>query len=331
MDPKLQQPLLYVAAFIAVVVAVQTLAGLVFSRRDQRSRINRRMSLLESGMRPERVYEALVRRPMTARLGSQQLSNLLDKFSAYCHQSGLSLDPLRLVGITAAIAAGLWVACLFLTVRSGPGFLVNATVSLIGSCALAVLAVWVFVGQRRKQRIKKLEEQLPLSLDIVNRAIRAGHPVISAVQLAAQEMADPLGSEFGLIVDETTYGVDFRDALTSFARRTGSSDAHFFAVSVSIQSETGGNLAEILDGLATVIRDRITLGKRVRALASEGRASAMILSVLPILLIGGMMVMAPKFYTDKFSDPLFWPIASGVGVMYLIGWVMIHRIVNFKY
>src|SRR5262249_48936112 len=121
---------------------------------------------------------------------------------------------------------------------------------------------------------------------IVTRAIRAGHPVVSAVHLAANELSDPVGTEFGLIVDETTYGMEFRDALVSFARRTGSADAHFFAVSIGIQSETGGNLAEILEGLASVIRGRMTLAQRVKALSSEGRASAMILSGLPIFLVG---------------------------------------------
>ncbi len=151
------------------------------------------------------------------------------------------------------------------------------------------------------------------------------------MQLASDELGDPIGSEFGLIVDETTYGLEFKEALANFARRTGSSDGHFFAVSVSIQSETGGNLAEILDGLAGVIRGRQTLAKRVKALASEGKASAWILSLLPLFLIGMMMLMAPTFYTSKFGDPLFWPVVIAVLVVYLIGQVMIKRITHIRY
>ncbi|HEX5262946.1 MAG TPA: type II secretion system F family protein, partial [Phenylobacterium sp.] len=131
--------------------------------------------------------------------------------------------------------------------------------------------------------------------------------------------------------DEYTYGSDFKDALTSFARRTGSADAHFFAVSVGIQAETGGNLAEILDGLASVIRARRTLGKKVTALASEGKASAYVLSGLPIFLVGSLMLMQPTYYTEKAGDPLFVLIASLVGVLYLAGWLIIRRIINFKY
>jgi tight adherence protein B len=144
-------------------------------------------------------------------------------------------------------------------------------------------------------------------------------------------MGDPIGSEFGLIVDETTYGLEFREALMNFARRTGSPDAYFFAVSVSVQSTTGGNLAEILAGLASVIRGRSTLSKRVKALSSEGRASAMLLSVLPVFLIGFLMLTNSEFYTTKFSDPIFWPTVIIVSIVYLLGLVLIRRIINFKY
>ncbi len=144
-------------------------------------------------------------------------------------------------------------------------------------------------------------------------------------------MGDPIGSEFGLIVDETTYGFDFKDALANFARRSGSPDARFFAVSVGIQSETGGNLAEILEGLARVMRGRATLGKRVRALSSEGRISALILSGLPIFLVSFMMLVQPRFYTSKFSDPIFLPAIAVILGIYLLGWLMIRRIINFRY
>jgi tight adherence protein B len=151
------------------------------------------------------------------------------------------------------------------------------------------------------------------------------------VQLAAEEMGDPIGSEFGLIVDETSYGLEFKDALLNFARRTGSADAHYFAVSVGIQSETGGNLAEILSNLAGVIRDRQSLQLRVKALSSEGKMSAQILSVLPVLLISWFLYVQPTFYTSKFDDPVFWPAVGVVAALYVLGQIMINRIINFKY
>ncbi len=136
----------------------------------------------------------------------------------------------------------------------------------------AWLASYVWLTSRAQARRQKVfEGQLPLALDIVTRALRAGHPVVSAVQLAAEEMGDPIGSEFGLIVDETSYGLEFKDALLNFARRTGSPDAHYFAVSVGIQSETGGNLAEILTNLADVIRDRQSLTSAREGASQRGK------------------------------------------------------------
>jgi tight adherence protein B len=255
-----------------------------------------------------------------------------ERAALYCRQTGLPWSPQQIAMAVGAAAALLWVCAVFLlSVLTGGFVLLNALVSLVGAVGLALTGALVALSMLRTRRLKKIEEQLPLALDIVTRAIRAGHPLIAAVQLAAEEMGDPIGSEFGLIVDETTYGLEFRAALVNLARRTGSSHAHYFAVSVGIQSETGGNLAEILGNLATVIRNRQTLHLRVAALASEGKMSALILSIIPLLLIAFLMLTQPAFYTDKFSDPIFWPGVAGVSVVYLIGRLIIHRMVNFKY
>ena len=324
-------PIIYVLAFVAVVVVVQLLARMLFSARDRTRRVNRRLEMLDSGMSREEIFNALVHRQPGAK-AARGLDALHDHAEGYMRQAGLLMSPARLAAITAGVAGGLWLVGLSMaTSGGGNGVLTSGAISLVGSAVLAILGSWLWVRHLRNRRIKKIEEQLPLALDVVNRAVRAGHPVISAVQLAADEMGDPVGSEFGLIVDETTYGVEFKEALTNFARRTGSADGHFFAVSVSIQSETGGNLAEILEGLASVMRGRHSLGTRVTALACEGRASAILLSVLPVLLICGQLVFRPTVYSDKFSDPIFWPVVFLTGIIYLGGWLMVHRIINFKY
>lgn len=324
-------PMIYVLAFVAVVVVVQAIVGLVFSARDRTRRVNRRLTMLDSGMSREEIFSALVRRPPGVKV-TGRLYAFYEQLELYLRQAGLLISPARLAAITAGVAGALWLVGLSVaTSGKGPGVLASGAISLIGACALAIVGVALWVRRQRNKRIKKIEEQLPLALDVVNRAVRAGHPVISAVQLAADEMGDPVGSEFGLIVDETTYGVEFKEALANFARRTGSPDGHFFAVAVSIQSETGGNLAEILEGLASVMRGRHSLGKRVRALASEGRASAVLLSVLPVLLICGQLVFRPTVYSDKFSDPIFWPVVLLTAIIYFGGWLMVHRIINFKY
>lgn len=322
--------IVYVLAFIAVVLAVQGAAGVVLTARDQRERVNRRLTMLDSGMSHDAVYAALVRRPGAAK-GEFGLRQIEDHVGEFLRQASLDVSARRFLAMVAGTAAMLWLISLVLFRSSDGSPVVNSVISLVAAFATVGAAAWAYLTHRRDKRLKQIDDQLPLALDVMTRALRAGHPVISAVQLAAQELGDPLGSEFGLIVDETTYGVEFADALKNFANRTGSKDASFFAVSISIQSQTGGNLAEILEGLAAVVRGRNTLGKRVKALSSEGKASATLLSVLPFLMIGAMMLMQPAFYTSKFSDPIFWPVVGVVLLDYVAGLAMIHRIINFKY
>jgi tight adherence protein B len=320
-----------ILAFVLVVIIVQSGATAVFASRDRTARVNRRVALLEQGISPDEVYATLVRKPAPGRGGAAE-PNRYERLELYCHQAGLSITPQRLVLFVVLTALVLWVAGLVLlsAVTGNAGFS-NAIVSLIGAMLLSVIAAYFWLTSRHNARQKVFEAQIPLALDIVTRALRAGHPVVSAVKLAADEMGDPIGSEFGLIVDETSYGLEFKDALLNFARRSGSRDAHYFAVSVGIQSETGGNLAEILSNLSNVVRDRQALALRVRALSSEGKMSAQILSVLPIALIAWFLFIQPKFYTSKLGDPVFWPAVGGVVVLYLLGQFMINRIINFKY
>jgi len=330
--PAFLIPLACVLAFVAVVILTQTLAGIVFASRDRNQRVNRRLTMLDAGVNPDHVYAALVRKAVAPNIGSPWLLRWHNSAELYLHQAGLKLSPARLLAITVAIAGVLWLLALAFGHTSGDAsFLLNGFISLLGAVALAVASMWIWVRRARSQRIKKVEMQLPVALDIVNRAIRAGHPVVSAVQLASQELGDPIGTEFGLIVDETAYGFDFKDALVNFARRTGSADAHFFAVSVSVQSETGGSLAEILNGLANVIRGRHTLNQRVKSLSSEGRTSALLISALPIFMVGVQLLMHPRIYSDKFSDPIFWPVVGVTAAIYSSGWLVVRRIINFRY
>jgi tight adherence protein B len=325
-------PLLYVLLFIAVAVLAQTVQGVWLRSRDRSQRINRRLSLLDSGMTQQQVYSILAHTPAGARNGpGGYWTRLSDRVVIALRQADLTLSPLQLLGIAAVTAGAIWLAGLTVMSVAGHAILLNLFVSQLGAVALTAFGLWFWIRSRQRRRLRRVEAQLPLALDIINRAIRAGHPIVAAVQLAANEMGDPLGSELGLIVDETTYGVEFKEALASFARRTNSDDIRFFAVSVAIQSDTGGNLAEILEGLAQIMRSRATLAKRVKVLGSEGRTSAYILSALPPAMIAFQLVLHPATYTDKFSDPIFWPTIGVVGLLYLSGWMIISRIINFKY
>lgn len=230
---------IYGAAFLAVILAVYAGAQFVFASGDRKDRTNRRLAMLASGMAPEDVYSALVRR--SARPDRHGILRFYDLLCIRCQQAGIGANPLHIMFWVAGAAGLLWLLSLSLSrAASFSGLVANGVVTLAASLLICSMSAWLWISRQRAKRLRQLEEQMPLALDVVNRALRAGHPVISAVQLAGNEMGDPIGSEFGLIVDETTYGSEFREALTNFARRSGSQDAHFFAVSIGIQADTGG-------------------------------------------------------------------------------------------
>jgi tight adherence protein B len=325
-------PIIFVLAFIAVVLVVQSISTVVMDSRSKTQRVNRRLTLLDKGMDHRAVYETLIRQRQTPQIQNASILNLYNRAVRVLSQAGLNLSPFAVLAIWLGAAAGIWIIVTFVLRTLGTALpTAQMVIALVGALMLTGLALFTAVNFMRSRRMRILEEQLPLALDIVVRSLRAGHPIVSALQLVTSEMGDPIGSEFGLIIDETTYGFELRDALANFARRTGSQDAHFFAVSVAIQAETGGNLAEILENLSKVIRGRITLGKRVKALSSEGRMSAVVLSLLPLFLIGSLSLSQPQYYAERWQDPIFWPVVGGVVMVYCLGLYMMHRIANFKY
>jgi tight adherence protein B len=143
-------------------------------------------------------------------------------------------------------------------------------------------------------------------------------------------MPDPIGSEFGTVMDEVTYGADLRDALADMAERWDMEDIRMFVVSLAIQSETGGNLAEILENLSKVIRDRASMMMKVRALSSEGRMTGIMLTGLPVFAFTLLFITRPGFYLDVADDPAFIPGFAVLLVLYVIGFIAIRRLVDLK-
>ena len=172
--------------------------------------------------------------------------------------------------------------------------------------------------------------QLPDSIDIVVRSLRAGHPVPTSIAMVAREMRDPIATEFGLVVDEMTYGLNLDTALSNLARRVGLSDLRFLVVAVMIQTQVGGNLAEILNGLSRVIRERGKMRAKIRALSAEGRFSAGLLSILPFVLMGVINLIAPQFYRAVSDDEVFWPILGFGFFLMVLGIITMYRMVNFR-
>ena len=175
-----------------------------------------------------------------------------------------------------------------------------------------------------------MEEQFPLALEIFTRALRAGHPIAAALDLVTKEVEDPLGSEFGLVSDEVAYGAELNDALLDLAERWDLDDIRMFVICLSVQNETGGNLAEVLENLTKVIRDRAQLYLKVRALSSEGRMSGWMLTVLPVLTFISVFLVSPQFYLNVAGDPLFTYGFTSLIVLYFIGVYIIRRMIDLK-
>jgi tight adherence protein B len=191
---------------------------------------------------------------------------------------------------------------------------------------LPLLVLHVMRGRRRKA----FGAQFPDALDMIVRSLRAGHPVPIAIGLVAREMKDPIGSEFGIVADEITYGSDLESALRNLYFRIGQDDLPLFVTAVGIQASTGGNLGEILANLSKVIRERFKMRRKVRALASEGRASAIILSSLPLLLMVIIHVVAPDFYGAIWNEDMTRKVLMGAGSWMLFGNFIMYRMVNFR-
>jgi len=208
------------------------------------------------------------------------------------------------------------------------GVLVFLAAGTLAFCGLILPFLVLKFLRRRRQ--KKFGAQFPDAIDIIVRSLRAGHPVPVAINMVAREMRDPIGSEFGIITDELTYGADLETAMRNLFFRVGTDDLPLFVTAVAIQSSTGGNLGEILENLSAVIRMRFKMRRKIRALAAEGRASAMILSSLPFAMFAIINFVTPEFYASVWHQDLT-KIALGVAAGWMgIGNVVMFRMVNFR-
>lgn len=332
MDGSWLRLLLLILIFASVMLTVEGIMGIIQNRRASSLRVNKRLQMIEDGSSREVVYSRL-RRKQSEGLGALPgpFGKIGGKIEATLGTTGLAWSA-RTVMTVMALAMGAIILFGLLFALAGGFILTTGMILLLLTFAFAAgfgLPMMVLTRMADRRR-RKMQQQFPVALDIFVRGLRAGHPVASALNLLTEEMTDPLGSEFGLVVDEVTYGAELRDALQSLADRWGIDDIHMFVVSLSVQNETGGNLAEILENLSMVIRERASLLLKVRALSSEGRMTAVMLTALPVLAFVGLFLLNPAFYLDVSQDPAF-SIGFGVLIaMYAVGFYTIRRMVDLK-
>jgi tight adherence protein B len=237
-------------------------------------------------------------------------------------QSGVTLGIARLILI---VVVGAMLAFATTIIFRG-----DAVEALLVALFAAFVFPILFLMLLRSRRQKQFGAQFPDAIDVIVRSLRAGHPVPIAISMVAREMPDPIGSEFGIVTDEITYGADLETAMRNLYFRIGQDDLPLFVTAVAIQGSTGGNLGEILENLSGVIRTRFKMRRKIRALAAEGRASATILSALPIAMFLVINVVAPDFYASVWHENITKIALAAAGGWMTIGILIMYRLVNFK-
>ncbi len=313
---------IYAVIFVGILFMVEALYLLVFGKSVRlEGKVNRRLDLLEKGENPEDVLNTL-RREREQHRESISLP-VLAPLSAKAAQANIAFSPTALV----MIMVGLGVFSFFmLTMFTDAALIIRVGVS----AAMGYSAVFVWLSNKAKKRVDLFEEQLPDAVELIVRSLRVGHPFSSSINIVAEEMADPLGSEFGMIADEATYGMDVNESLEKLATRIDVQDLKFLAVAVNIQSTSGGNLAEILDGLSKVIRARFKLFRRVKAITAEARWSGWFLSIFPLVALALINVMQPGYYDEVQQSEFFVPAALIVGAFLLVNVIFMRIMVNIK-
>jgi len=316
--------LLRIMFFVFTTVAVVFFIELIYlaiARPIQRKRsINRRLGALDKGAAGEQVLNRL-RAERGISGDNLQALGWLRKLLVH---SGLRITTAKFAFLLIVLFAGLFALLKLLL-----GF--STAISIAIAALLGIGVPLQIVRIIRSRRQKKFAEQLPEGLDIIVRGLRSGHPVSVAFSLVGRELQDPIGSEFGITIDEMTYGLDMTRALNNLADRVGIPDMSLLVTAVALQSSSGGNLGEVLSNLSRVLRDRFQLRRKVRALSAEGRFSAIGLAVLPVLIGGAIFLQNPKYYSDVWDEPVFMPAIYGLIVWSLIGNLIMRKMINFKY
>ncbi len=316
------EPIIYGVIFISVLLLVEGLYLVIFGNTLNRNRhVNRRLDLLAKGNGREQVLETLRKEREQHR--SPVKIPILSMISKKAAMANIAFSPKALIMVMVLLSVVAFVA---LTFGTGASLNVRAGVSVV----MGFGAVFIWLNKKAKARMSLIEEQLPDAVELMVRSLRVGHPFSSAVNIVAQEVADPLGSEFGIIADEAAYGMDITEALNRMAENIDLQDLRFLAVAVNIQQKSGGNLAEILEGLAKVIRARFKLFRRVKAITAEAKWSGTFLSAFPLLALLAINMMQPHYYDAVMKTAYFVPAVLVVGAFLGINILFMRMMVNIK-
>lgn len=315
-----------VLVFVAVLLLLE---GLYLFWRAQKGpqakKLNKRLQALSASHDRSAQAQILKQRmigelpPFERFLSNLPRAHQIDKFIL---QAGLEWSVSKML----LLSSGIGVAGGFLVVA-----LAHQTLlwGLLGGLVLATLP-WLHVQRKRQRRLIRLEQQLPEALDLLTRALRAGHAFSAGLQMVGDEMAEPIANEFRIVHDEVNFGVSLQQALTNLSERIPLTDLRYFVVAVLIQRDSGGNLTEILGNLSRLIRERLKLISKVRVLSAEGRLSAWILGVMPFALAGILYLGNPKFMSPLWIDPIGRSMVKYMLIFMVLGILVLKKIVKIR-
>lgn len=316
------EPIIYGLIFVGVVVLVEGLYLVAFGKSiSLNSRVNRRLEMLDKGTGREQVLEQL-RKEMQQHMKSRSIP-LYSLLADRAQKAAIAFTPRQLVMIMIGLAAFAFVG---LTI----GTEADPALRAVASVGIGVGGVYFWINSKAKKRMTMIEEQLPDAVELMVRSLRVGHPFSSAISIVSKEIEDPLATEFGIIADESAYGRDIGEALKDMAERLDMQDMRFLSVAVTIQQQSGGNLAEILSGLAKVIRARFRLFRRVKAITAEAQWSGKFLSGFPLFCLGAIMVNDPGYYDEVIDHPYFIPACFVVGILLGMNLIVMRILTNIK-
>ncbi|HLH96733.1 MAG TPA: type II secretion system F family protein [Xanthobacteraceae bacterium] len=312
--------LIYILVAASAGLFAEGVYLLCFTGASYRHNVNRRLKLLKDQPDREAILVQLRRERGLTGSGNYSLRSV--NLNQLVLQSGLTVGIGRLATFVAIGTVVIFIGALMIRGSLGQALFI----ALLGGLILPVLVLRFL----RKRRQKAFGAQFPDALDMIVRSLRAGHPVPIAISMVAREMKDPIGSEFGIVADEITYGADLESGLRNLYFRVGQDDLPLFVTAVAIQGTTGGNLGEILQNLSAVIRERFKMRRKIRALAAEARASALILSSLPIVVFAAIQFVTPDFYASVWDEPLTKKALALAGSWMMVGNFIMYRLVNFR-
>lgn len=316
------EPVIYILIFVAALALVQGAYLVLFGKSiSMDGKVNRRLEMLDKGGNREQVLDQL-RKEMTQHMKSQSIP-IYSLLATKAQKANIAFSPTQIMMVMAVVSGAAFLMLTLFTQVAPP-------VRVLISVLMGVGGVYLWISRKATQRMNLISEQLPDAVDLIVRSLRVGHPFSSAINIVAKEVPDPLGTEIGIVADETAYGRDMGETLKAMAERLDNQDLRFLAVAVTIQQSSGGNLAEILDGLAKVICARFRLFRRVNAITAEAKWSGNLLSGFPILALIGINLVQPNYFDDVMESPMFIPACFVVAAFLVLNLIVMRALTNIK-